>query len=106
MIGATTGSEPDHVADGDLKSMDELRGAMKDIEKAKMSLGEKATVKGCMTEIEVLKDQVALFHEQLRRLIGMYQNLTNEFDQLKEQRVKELQVRINGGSTTPEDIEE
>ena len=103
MIGATTGKEPDHIEDGDLKSMDELRGAMKDISKAEMTLRQKATVEGVMAEIKVLKQQLEMTHEQMRRLIGMYQTLQNEFTQFRGQWYKELTVRVNGGSTTPED---
>lgn len=104
-IGATTGKEPDHVEDGDLKSLDELRGAYQDMHKAKLSLNEAATVQGVMTEIEVVKQQLEMTHEQLRRLIGMYQTLATEFEQYRGQRIKELNVRVNGGSTTPEDID-
>lgn len=104
-IGATTGKEPDHVEDGDLKSVEELRGAYKDMHKAKLSLNEKASVEGVLTELSVVKQQLEMTHEQLRRLIGMYQTLAAEFQQYREQRVKELNVRVNGGSTTPEDID-
>ncbi len=104
-IGTTVGKEPDHVQDEDLKTLDELRGVMKDIDKAKLSMGEKATVQGVATEIEVLKQQLEMTHEQMRRLIGMYSNLTNEFQQFKTQRVTELQSWVAGGSTTPEDCD-
>ena len=103
MIGATTGKEPDHIEDGDLKSLDEMRGAMKDLHKAKLSLNEKATVEGVQTEITVLKQQLEMTHEQMRRLIGMYSTLRNEFDTFQQQRIKELNVKVNHGSTTPED---
>lgn len=102
-IGATTGKEPDHVEDGDLKTLDELRGAMKDMHKAKLSLNQKATVEGCLVEVAVVKQQLEMTHEQIRRLIGMYQTLASEFEQYRQQRIKELNVRVNGGSTTPED---
>lgn len=104
-IGSTSGKEPDHIADGDLKTPDQLRGAMKDIIKAKMSLNEKASVEGVMTEIQVLKQQLEMTHEQIRALIGIYQTLRDEFQQFQAQRLKELNVRINGGSTSPEDME-
>lgn len=103
-IGATTGKEPDHIEDGDLKSLDELRGAMKDMHKAKLSLNEKATVEGVLHKMDVLEQQLEMTHEQLRRLIGMYQTLSDEFKQYREQRVVELQSWLaNGGSTSPED---
>jgi hypothetical protein len=104
-IGSTSGKEPDHIEDGDLKSPEELRGAMKDILKAKMSLVEKATVEGVMTEIQVLKQQLEMTHEQMRSLIHIYGTLRDQFDQFQAQRIKELNVRVNGGSTTPEDLE-
>ena len=103
-IGATTGKEPDHVADEDLKTLDELRGAMKDMHKAKLSLNEKATVQGVMTELDVMKQRFVMQGEQINRLIGMYTTLRNEFDQFQRQRVIELQSWLaKGGSTTPED---
>lgn len=104
-IGATSGKAPDYIHDEDLRTPDQLRGDMKRIVDAKMSLNEKATVEGVMVELSVVKQQLEMTHEQLRRLIGMYQTLQNEFTEYKQQRVKELNVRVNGGSTTPEDVE-
>ena len=101
--GSTTGKEPDYIDDCDLKTADELRGAMKDIHKAKLSLNEKATVQGITAEISVLKQQLEMTHEQLRRLIGMYQTVKGEFDQFKAQRIRELQKKVSFGSTSPED---
>lgn len=103
-IGATSGKEPDYIEDGDLKSLDEMRGAMRDMQKAKMSLNEKATLEGCISEVNVIKQQMEMTHEQMRRLIGMYGTLEREFKQFREQRVKELNVKVNGGSTTKEDM--
>jgi len=105
-IGATTGDKPDYVADEDLKSLDELRGAMKDLDAARLSVGEKATVEGVRVNQDVLRQQLEMTHEQMRRLIGMYSTLRDEFDQFKRQRVIELQSWLaTGGSTTPEDME-
>jgi hypothetical protein len=105
-IGATTGKEPDHIEDGDLKTLDELRGAMKDLHKAKLSLNEKATVEGCMVELDVMKQRFEMQGEQINRLIGMYSTLRGEFDQYQKQRVIELQSWLaTGGSTTPEDAD-
>ena len=103
MIGATSGKEPDHIVDEDLRTPDQLRGDMKAINSAKMSLNEKASVEGVMTEISVVKQKLEMTHEQLRRLIGMYQTLQNEFDQYKQQRIVELNMKVNNGSTSPED---
>lgn len=102
-IGTTTGKEPDHIQNEDLRTPDQLRGDMKEINAAKMSMVEKATVQGIATEMQIVKQQLEMTHEQLRRLIGMYQTLQNEFDQFKSQRLTELQSWVAGGSTTPED---
>lgn len=102
-IGATTGNTPDFVDDGDLKTVEELRGAFKDMHSAKLSLNEKATVQGCMVEMDVMRQKMEMLHEQMRRLIGMYQTLDGEFTQYKQQRVVELTMKVNGGSTSPED---
>jgi hypothetical protein len=104
-IGATVGDEPDYVEDGDLKTVEELRGAYQDMHKAKLSLNEKATVEGVLAEIQVVKQQIKMQSEQMNRLIGMYGTLQRQFDQYNAQRVKELNVRVNGGSTTPEDLD-
>jgi hypothetical protein len=53
--------------------------------------------------MEVMKQQLEMTHEQLRALIGIYGNLAAEFKQYREQRVRELQMKVNGGSTTFED---
>ena len=102
-IGATEGKEPDFVQDGDLKTLDELRGAYKDMHEAKLSLNEKATVEGVMTEVLVLKQSLATTHDQLQTLIGLYGTLRAEFDLFQQQRVIELQSQVGTGSTTPED---
>ena len=103
MIGATEGKEPDHIQDEDLRTPEQLRGDMKEINKAKMTMVEKATVQGVMTEIQVMKQQMEMQAEQMNRLIGMYQTLQGEFDQYKQQRVVELNMKVNNGSTSPED---
>ena len=89
--------------DEDLRTPDQLRGDMKQIADAKKTMGELATINGIRQEITVLKQQMETTHEQMRRLIGMYQTLTGQFEQFQEQRIKELNVRVNHGSTTPED---
>jgi predicted translin family RNA/ssDNA-binding protein len=105
MIGATTGDKPDYVADEDLKTLDELRGAMQDLDTARLSLNEKATVEGIMRNQDVLRQQLEMTHEQMQRVIGMYSTLRAEFDQFQKQRVIELQSWLaKGGSTTPEDM--
>lgn len=105
MIGSTTNKEPAIIDDKDIEmlTLDQMRGAYKDMHEAKMSLNEKATVEGVMTEIEVLKQQLEMTHEQMQRLIGMYGTLSGEFEQYRQQRVAELQMKVNNGSTTFED---
>jgi hypothetical protein len=107
-IGATEGKEPDHISDEDIQALtlDDMRGAYQDMHAAKLSLNERGTVAGLSTEVEVAKQQMEMLHEQMRRLIGMYTTLNNEFKQYREQRVKELNVRVNGGSTSPEDTDD
>jgi len=100
-IGATVGKEPDFIQDEDLKTPEQLREGMKALERARMSLNEKATLEGVIANQDVLRQQLEITHEQLRRIIGMYQTLDNEFTQFKNQRIKELQMKVNGGSTTP-----
>jgi len=100
---STTGKEPDFIQDEDLRTPDQLRGDMKAINQARLSLREKATVEGVRTEIEVLKQQMEMTHEQMRRLIGMYGTLRDQFDQFQKQRVIELNMKVNHGSTSPED---
>jgi hypothetical protein len=83
----------------------ELRGAMQDVHKAKMTMGEQATVKGLLEEMKVLRSLVDDVCEQNNKLIGLYQTMRGEFDQYKKQRAIELQSWLaNGGSTTPEDV--
>jgi len=101
MIGATVGKEPDFIQDEDLKTPAQLRAGMKSLEKARMSLNEKATLAGVMANQDVLRQQLEMTHEQLRRMIGMYQTLQNEFTAFKNQRITELNMKVNGGSTTP-----
>lgn len=83
----------------------ELRGSMQDIHKAKMTMGEQATVKGLLNEMKVLRAMVDDVCEQNNRLIGLYQTVKGELDQFKQQwnieRASWLARR--GGSTTPED---
>lgn len=103
-IGATVGDKPDYVQDEDLKSLEELRGVAEKLDTARLSLNEKATLQGVMANQDVLRQQLEMTHEQLKRMIGMYMTLRDEFDQFKTQRVIELQSWLaNGGSTTPED---
>jgi uncharacterized coiled-coil protein SlyX len=89
----------------DWKSPEELRAAMRLIVDAKEVMGKTATIEGLAQQVSVLKQQLAMTHEQMQSLIGIYGTLQNEFTQFRAQRTIELQSWIakNGGSTTPED---
>lgn len=90
----------------DWKSPAELRGTMQDINKAKMTMGEIATVRGIENEMKVLRSMVDDALEQSNKLVGLYQTMRGEFDQYKQQRAIELQSWLaNGGSTTPGDVD-
>ena len=105
-IGATSGKEPDHIADEDVMSLDEMRGTMKDIHAAALTNAEKATVRGVMSEMAVLKQRMLEADEQNNRLINLYQTLRGEFEVFKTNYVVALGAKIQGGSTTPEDMED
>lgn len=81
------------VRDGDALPRDFIEGNVK--QKA-------ATVAGVAVENQILQQKMENLHEQMRRLIGLYQGLHNEFEQFKKQRVIELQARVNGGPTAPD----
>lgn len=88
----------------DWKSVAELRGTMQDIANAKISIGERATVKGIQTEMQVMKSQMDDLMENNNRLVSLISTLQARFDQYEKQRAIELQSWLaNGGSTTPED---
>ena len=59
----------------------------------------KATIDGVMRRQEELEQKLANAHEQMRRLIGMYQTLQAQFDQFQRQRVIELNSLVTGGPT-------
>ena len=84
----------------------ELRGSMQDVHKAKLTMGEIATVESVMTEMKVLRQMVDDMAEQHNRIIGMIGTLRGEFTQYQQQRAIELQSWVAGGSTTPEDNED
>ena len=102
-VGATTGKVPDYIDDADVLSVDEMRGAMADVIKAKKSLAGLASIEGVRTEINALKNQMETIKEQMTALLGLYGTLKNEFEQLQQQRIKELTLRMNGGSTVQDD---
>ena len=89
----------------DWKSEAELRGAMQDVAKAKLTMGEIATVKGLQQEMALVKHQMSELMEANNRLVNMITTLQNQFQQFQQQRAIELQSWLaKGGSTTPEDM--
>lgn len=58
-----------------------------------------ATVAGLQIELQVVKQQLEGCHEQMRRVIGLYQNLQADFNAFKRQRAIELNAMVNGGPT-------
>lgn len=105
MIGATEGKEPDHVQDEDLASLDELRGTMKAISAAALTTGERATVQGLHDEMQILKAMLLETSEQNNHLVNLYQTLKAEFNVFRANHTASLNLRVNSGSTTPEDID-
>ena len=87
----------------DRKTEAELRGQMRDIASAKLSMGEIATVEGIMAEMKMMQSQMDDLMEQNNRLINLYETLRGEFEQYRNQRATELQSWVAGGSTSPED---
>jgi len=104
-IGATSGKEPDHIADEDLRTPEQLRGDMKRIADAALTNSERASVQGVVTEMEVLKLRMAELGEQIQATFNLIITIQGQFQQFQQQRVIELQSR-GGGSTTPEDMED
>lgn len=104
-VGATTGKEPDHIDDEDLLSLDEMRGTMKDIKAAALTNSEKATVRGVMNEMQAIKKMMAEQDEQNNRLVNLYSTMRGEFDAFKANYAASLNLKVAGGSTTPEDSE-
>lgn len=105
-IGNTTGKEPDPIQDEDLMSLDEMRGAMKDLGAAALTRVERATVNGVLIELDLVKQQMLKDEEQMNRLVGLYMTLKSEFAEFRAMHARSMSVRINGGSTTPEDIDD
>jgi hypothetical protein len=83
----------------------ELRGAMQSVHKAKLTMGEIATVKALMHEMELLRAMIDDVCEQNSRLIGLYATIRGELDEFKKQWNIERSSWLakRGGSTTPED---
>jgi len=84
----------------------ELRGAMQDINKAKMTMGEQATVKGVMNEMKILRALVDDVSSQNNHLVNLVSNMRKELDQFRQQwNIERVSWLATGGSTTPEDVD-
>jgi hypothetical protein len=82
----------------------ELRGAMRDIHKAKSTMGELATIEGISAENKMLRSMMDDLSEQNDRIIGLYTTLKAELATFRAQWNIERQSWLaSGGSTTPED---
>jgi predicted nucleic acid-binding Zn-ribbon protein len=68
-----------------------------------LTRAERATVQGVHNEMEILKQKMEHLYERLDRMTKLYMTLQGEFADYKVQRIKELQLKVQGGSTTPED---
>jgi hypothetical protein len=83
----------------------ELRGSMETINKAKMTMGEQATLSAALNEMKILRAMVDDISEQNNKLVALYSTVRAELDQFKQQWNIERASWLakNGGSTTPED---
>lgn len=60
---------------------------------------ERATVQGCMNEMQVLKQKMEHLYDRLDKLIALYGTMQTQFQDFQEQRIKELTLRVGGGPT-------
>ncbi len=68
----------------------------------KLTKMERATVSGCLREMDILKQKLELCYEKLSRMTNLYQMQQRDFAEFKAQRMKELQMKINHGPTVVE----
>lgn len=64
-----------------------------------LSRAEKATVHGLFNEVEILKQKMEKQYAKMSHLVQLYGTLQNQFQDFQIQRIKELNVRVNGGPT-------
>ena len=70
-----------------------------------LSKKEKATVQGLFNEVEIIKQKMETLHKQLQQTHGVIATINAQFQQFQEQRVKELNLRVNGGPTVNGDLD-
>lgn len=89
MSFGSTGNKHDS-GDPDYLSLEELK---------MLSRAEKATVQGLFNEVQIVKQKMEHLYERLDKLIGLYGTIQHQFQDFQIQRIKELNVRVNGGPT-------
>lgn len=82
---------------------DEYDPIPREVIEARLSKVERATVTGCLQELDIVKQKLENCYEKLGRMTALYQGLQNQFQQFQVQRVKELNLRVNNGPTVIED---
>lgn len=71
----------------------------KEVIEKKLTKMERATVQGCLNEMEILKQKMEHCYEKLDRMTALYQTNLNELQTLRVQYAKLANVRINHGPT-------
>ena len=60
---------------------------------------DKATLDGCLSELNIVKQKLDNCYGKLSRMTQLYGELLKQFNEFKVQRIKELNVKVNGGPT-------
>lgn len=58
-----------------------------------------ATIEGLRQQMSILEQKLTNCYEMQRKLIGAYQHLQGDLDELKRRRIAELNLKVNGGPT-------
>ena len=83
-------------------STDEDPIPKEEVEKA-LGRRDKATLDGCLQELNIVKQKLENCYEKLDRLTGIWGTTQNQLQQLQTQYAKLANVRINGGPTKRDD---
>lgn len=81
-----------------IAATDEDPIAREEIEK-KMTSFEKATLRGCLQELDIVKQKLTHCYEKLDRLQGIWATNNQELQVLRAQYAALANVRVNGGPT-------
>lgn len=65
----------------------------------RLSKSEAATVQGLHTELEIVKQRMEHLYEKLERTHRLMGTINNTILELQRARVRELNVKVNGGPT-------